>query len=228
METICISLGGHVVFKKNWVNVAYIKKLIELVKDYVGVYKFIIVVGGGYASRLYTQSAREIVKNNEVLDEIAIAITRINAMVVKDIFSNIKVYPNVPTSLDELRAAIADSQVVLMGGLLPGMTTDAVAVLAAEVVNSKIIINIGEDPYVYDKPPNQKGAKKIEILNHNQMVEIAAKRDTREANASVIFDLVASRLAKRANIEVRFVNEDVNQLRLAILNEKHKGSTVKD
>jgi uridylate kinase len=228
METICISLGGHVVFRKNGVNVIYIKKLLKLIKDYVGVYKFIIVVGGGYASRLYTQPAREIIKNNEVLDEIAIAITRINAMIVKDILSELNVYPNVATSLDELRAATKSSEIVLMGGLLPGMTTDAVAVLASEVVNGKVMINIGNGSYVYDRPPSQKGAKKLEKLDHNRLVEIASRYDTREADATFIFDLVASKLAKRANMEIRFVNDDIDQLRLAMINERHSGSIVRD
>ncbi len=228
METICISLGGHVVFRKNGVNVNYIKKLLGLVKDYLGVYRFIIVVGGGYASRLYTQPAREVIKNNEVLDEIAIAITRINALIVKDILSEVKVYPNVVTSLEELRAATRDSEVVLMGGLLPGMTTDAVAVLASEVVNSRVMINIGNGSYVYDRPPSKKGAKRLESLDHNKLVEIALRYDTREADATFIFDLFAVRLAKRANIEIRFVNDDIRQLRLALLNGNHNGSTVKD
>lgn len=228
MDTICISLGGHVVFRKNGVNVTYIKKLLKLVKDYLGVYKFIIVVGGGHASRLYTQPAREVIKNNEVLDEIAIAITRINALIVKDIFSELKVYPNVATSLDELRNATRDSEVVLMGGLLPGMTTDAVAVLASEVVNSRVMINIGNGSYVYDRPPSKKGAKRLEKLDHNRLVEIASRYDTREADTTFIFDLVASKLAKRANIEIRFVNDDIEQLRFAMLNERYSGSIVKD
>lgn len=226
METICISLGGHVVFKKNGVNVNYIRKLLKLVKDFEGAYKFIIVVGGGYASRLYTQPAREIIKNNEVLDEIAIAITRINALIVKDLFSDLNVYPNVVTSLDELRSSLKSSDVVLMGGLTPGMTTDSVAILASEVVGSKVLVNIGNGSFVYDKPPSKRGAKKLERLDHNKLVEIAAQYDTREADASFIFDLVASKLAKRANIEVRFVNDDIAQLRLAILNQKHKGTIV--
>jgi hypothetical protein len=67
MDTICLSLGGHVVFKKNGVNVNYINKFLKLIKDYVGIYKFVIVVGGGYASRLYTQPAREIIKTTKSL-----------------------------------------------------------------------------------------------------------------------------------------------------------------
>lgn len=227
METLCISLGGHVVFKKNGVNVKYIRNLSKVLKNHIRDYKFVIVVGGGLASRLYTQPAREIIKNNEVLDEIAIAITRINALIVKDLFSELNAYPNVATSLDELRAAIKSSDVVLMGGLLPGMTTDAVGVLASEVVNSKIMINIGNGSYVYDRPPQKSGAKRLATLDHNQLVEIASKYDTREADASFIFDLVASKLAKRAKIEIRFVNDSIADLEAAIKGKEHHGSTVK-
>ncbi len=227
METICISLGGHVVFKKNGVNVNYIKKLLDVIKQNTTKYKFIIVVGGGYASRLYTQPARQIIRNNEVLDEIAIAITRINALIVKDIFSDLEIYPNVATSLEELRAATRGNEVVVMGGLLPGMTTDAVAVLASEVVNSRVMINIGNGSYVYDRPPSMRGAKRLGSLDHNTMVDIASKYDTREADASFIFDLVASKLSKRAGIEIRFVNDDINEFRLALEGKKHKGSVVK-
>ncbi len=227
METICISLGGHVVFRKNGVNVNYIKKLLDAIKGYTGRCKFIVIVGGGYASRLYTQPARQIIKNNEVLDEIAIAITRINALIVKDIFSTMQTYPNVVTSLEELRAATRSSDVVVMGGLLPGMTTDAVAVLASEVVNSKVMINIGNGSYVYDRPPSMKGAKRLPELTHSTLVGIASKYDTREADATFIFDLFASKLAKRAGIEIRFINDDIKEFRLALAGKKHNGSVVK-
>lgn len=227
METLCISLGGHVVFKKNGVNVTYIRKLLNLIREESTRYKFIIVVGGGYASRLYTQPARQIIKNNEVLDEIAIAITRINALIVKDLFSDLKVYPNVVTSLDELRAASKASDIILMGGLLPGMTTDAVAVLASEVVNSRILVNIGNGSYVYDRPPVEKGAKRLESLDHKTLVDIAAKYDNREADTTFIFDLVASKLAKRAGLEIRFVNDDINALKSAIEGKRYGGSIVK-
>lgn len=227
MDTICISLGGHVVFRKNGVNVNYIKKLLEVLKEHVGKQKFIIVVGGGYASRLYTQPARQVIKNNEVLDEIAIAITRINALIVKDIFSTLETYPNIATSLEELRAATRNNEIVVMGGLLPGMTTDAVAVLASEVVNSKVMINIGNGSYVYDRPPSKPGAKKLPSLDHNTLVEIASKFDTREADATFIFDLFASKLAKRAGIEIRFVNDEMGEFKLALAGKKHNGSVVK-
>jgi uridylate kinase len=227
MNTICMSLGGSMVSRKNGVNVSYIRRLAKLLKKYTGRYKFIITVGGGYASRLYISSSRQIITNEAVLDEIAIAITRINALIVKDLFSDMDVYPNVVTELGELRMANKANSVVFMGGLLPGISTDAVATLTCEVSGSKVLINISEDAYIYDRPPTDRSAKKLETVSHDRMVEVAALRDTRNAGSNFVFDLVAAKLAKRGNIEVRFVNDDMAQLELAIAGKKHKGTTVK-
>lgn len=217
------------VSRKTGVNISYVRKLAKIIKKYSDRHKFIITVGGGYASRLYINSSRQIIKNEAVLDEIAIAITRINALIVKDLFSDMDVYPNIVTELSELRMANKSNSytVVLMGGLLPGISTDAVATLTCEVAGSKILINISEDAYIYDRPPTEKGAKRLEVVDHNRMIEVASIRDTRQAGSNFVFDLVASKLAKRGHIEVRFVNDNLEQLELAIAGKKHQGTVVK-
>lgn len=227
MDTVCISLGGSIISRRNGVNVPYIKKLSRLLKDFQNRYKFIIAVGGGFTSRLYIKSSKGFIKNNLVLDEIGIAITRINALILKDLLSELDIYPNIVTTLDELRMATSKNGIVVLGGLLPGISTDAVSILGCEVVNSKVLINVSNESYIYDKPPSDGGAKRLETLTHNELIKIATERDTREAGSNFVFDLVASKLAKRANIEVRFVNARINELRLAIANKKHAGSTVR-
>ncbi len=226
MNTICISLGGSIISRKSGVNVSYVKKLSTMLKKFHGKNKFIITVGGGYASRLYIGSSRQILKNEAVLDEIAIAITRINALIVKDLISELDVYPNVVTDLSELRMATKSNSIVVMGGLLPGISTDAVSALASEVVGSKILINVSTDAYIFDRPPAEKGAKKLDTVTHDRMIEIASIRDTRNAGSNFVFDLVAAKLTKRGGIEVRFVNDDLNQLEFAIAGKKHLGTTV--
>ncbi len=227
MGIVCISLGGSIVSRKNGINVSYIRKLAKLLRSHVDKNKFIITVGGGYATRLYINSAKQIIKNDAVLDEIGIAITRINALIVKDLFSDMDVYPNIVTDLNELRMANKSNNIVLMGGLLPGISTDAVAILACEVAGSKVLINVSKDAYIYDRSPSEKNAKKLETISHNRMIEVASLRDTREAGSNFVFDLMAAKLAKRGNIEVRFVNDDILQLDMAIRGKKHNGTTVK-
>jgi len=208
------------------VNVGYIKQLKTLLKAYSGK-RFIIVVGGGYASRLYINSSKAIIKNNSVLDEIGIAITRINALILKDLISDLNVYPNVITDLDELKSAINTNRIVVMGGLVPGISTDSVATIAAEIVGSGVLINVSSSSYVYDMPPSRKEAKKFKELSHERLIEIASVWDTREAGSNFVFDLMASKLARRGRIEVRFVNDDVGQLKLAIDGKRIDGTVVR-
>ncbi len=226
-ETMCISLGGSIISRRNGINVSYIRKFSRLLKQYSGRYRLIITVGGGYTSRIYIQSSKQFIKNNAVLDDIAIAITRINALIVKDLLSDLDVYPNIVTSLSELRMAASKSRIILMGGLLPGLSTDAVAVLASEVLGSKVIINVSREAYLYDRHPSEKGAKRLERLDHGRLIAIATAYDTREAGSNFLFDLMASKLAKRAGIEIRFVNDNINELRLALENKGYSGSLVK-
>lgn len=226
MNTICISLGGSIISRRNGVNVSYVRKLSRLLKKH-SKNKFIITVGGGYANSLYIKSARQVIRNELVLDEIGIAITRINALIVKDLLSDMDVYPNIVTGLDELRQAAVSSSIVVMGGLLPGVTTDSVSILACEVVGSKELINVSKESWIYDRPPDQPGAKRLAVIDHNRMIQIASERDTRQARSNFVFDLMASKLARRGGITVKFVNDDIDELALAISGRKHNGSIVR-
>ncbi len=71
MDTVCISVGGSIISREDGINIGYAKRLRALLKSYPGK-RFILVVGGGYASRLYINSSKAIIKNNAVLDRSAL------------------------------------------------------------------------------------------------------------------------------------------------------------
>lgn len=227
MEIICISLGGSIISTEEGINVDFVRRFSKLLKSAIHKYKFIIVVGGGYANRLYINSTRKIISNNALLDEVGIAFTRINALMMKDLFSDFKTYPNVVTNLEELKAAINENELVLMGGLIPGITTDASTVLACEVTGCKTLINVSSVGYIYDRLPSEKGAKRLDRLGYQQLLDLAYKYDSREAKAPFVFDLVGCKLARRSKIEIRFVSNDMAEIEKAILGKPYKGSIVK-
>lgn len=227
MDIICISLSGNIVAGESGIKVQFIKKLEKLLKGYSSKYKFIITVGGGYASRLYITSTKSIISNNTLLDQIGIAFTRINALILKDLLSNLDVYPNVVASMEELKMATSTNSVAIMGGLIPGVSTDAVCALACEATNSKMLINVSNLAYIYDRPPSEKGAKKLETLTHDKLLEIAFKYDNRIAGSNFIFDMFASKIAKRANLNIKFVSDNIDDLEAAIQGRPYKGSMVK-
>ncbi len=227
MEIICISLSGTMISGKKGVNVTFIRKLEKLFKRYSKRYKFIITVGGGYSNTLYVNSVRSIISNNSVLDQIGIGFTRINALVLKDLLSGLKMYPNVVTNMEELSMATSTSDIVIVGGLLPGVSTDAVCALACEVMNGKLLINASSMAYVYDRPPEEKGARRLERLTHQELLDLAYKYDSRVAKSNFIFDLFACKIAQRAGIEIRFVSDSIEDLDAVLQGKDHKGSTVK-
>lgn len=228
MKTVGISIGGRVVSKEGGINISYIRGLSGLLKRQENRYRFVLVVGGGYANRLAISSARKEIKSNYVLDEIGIWFTRINALMLKNLLSSVDVYPNVVTDLTELKAAMLSDHVVVMGGLVPGITTDGVCALACEAVNSNLLINVSTIGHVYDKLPSEKGAKPLEKMNHAQLVEMAYRYDSRVAKSDFIFDLFASKLVQRSNIKVCFVNDDVEELGRAIEGRKFRGTIVEE
>ncbi len=226
MDIICISLGGSIVSRKNGTNVNYLKRFLGLLEGYKDKYKFVIAVGGGYACRVYIQSLKEHTTNNFVLDEVAIAITRINALIVKEVISSLDICPNIVTSLDELKSAIKINNVVVLGGLIPGMSTDAVIALACEIVKGKFIINVSNQAYVYDRHPSLPGARKFDRLSHAKLVDMAVRHDSREAGSHFLFDLVGSRIAKRSGLEIKFVNDSIEDLNRAIEDKEYTGTLV--
>ncbi|MCL5419461.1 MAG: UMP kinase [Candidatus Marsarchaeota archaeon] len=227
MEIVCISLSGNIIAGDSGIKVPFVKKLEKMLKKYRSRYKFIITVGGGYSLRLYIKSTRSAVANNSLLDQIGIAFTRINALILRDLLSDLDVYPNVVTSLEELKMAITTNDVAIMGGLIPGVSTDAVCALACETMNCKMLINVSNLAYVYDRPPSENGSKKLDTLTHDRLLEIAFKYDNRIAGSNFIFDMFASKIAKRANLRIKFVSDNINDLEAAIQGRPFNGSIVK-
>ncbi len=227
MDTVCISLGGSVFSKEGGFNISCMRGISGIIKAH-GNKHFIIVVGGGHASRLYLGHARGILKNNLVLDEIGMSFTKANAMLFRGFLreSGIDVYANDIGSIRDLREAVSENRIVVMGGLLPGITTDAVAVLACEAAGAKIMVNVSKEAYVYDRHPDEKGAKKIAKMDYGTLIRLASSGDAREAGTNFIFDIVASKLARRSGIRVYFVSDDPKELDAVISNRKHAGTVV--
>ena len=227
-KNFCVSIGGSILSKENGINVKYVEELAGLLRKKVKTAKFIFIVGGGYSSRLYIRSTRSIISNNAILDQIGIAFTRINAIILKDLLSEFNVYPNIVTTMEELSSGIMLSDIVIMGGMIPGITTDSVAMLACEIMNCKEMINVSNESYVYDRHIREKGARKLAKLNHQQLVEIANRCDDRTAGSNFILDFFAAKIAKRSNINILFVNDRIKELEKALDGKKHDGSIVKD
>ena len=226
-RTVVISLGGSVLSKKEGYNMKYAGEFCDLIKRHRGE-KFLICVGGGNLNREILASLSGKIENKAHLDELGIAATRINALVVKDLLCRLGVDVNdaIPTTLEQFKGMHPLHRVTVFGGLMEGITTDSDAVLGAELTSSKMVINVGETPYVYDRNPNERGAKKLERLNYDELLSLARTGDRREPRTSFIFDYVATLLARRSGIRLLFVGAEIKDLEAVLKGRAHKGSTV--
>jgi len=226
MQTICISLGGSVISNEKGFNVVYMCNMSKLLNTFMGL-RFAIVTGGGYIGRRYIEALRSEGASEFQLDEIGIAFTKANAIAAKSFFKD--AYPNVASSISELKEAYASgSKILFASGFIPGFTTDAVAIISCEAIGCKRLINISNESGLYNMDPKKKGAIRLKKISHDELIKLAEKFDAREAKVNFVFDVVASKLAKRSNIRIDFIGSDIKELELALLGKVHNGTVVEE
>ncbi len=220
-ERVVLSLGGSLLFKDGEINKEYIKSIAELIKT--SEKTFGIVVGGGIAARLYAKGVRELGLGEFHADNIAIMSTKQNAMLISLVCDG--VYVN---DFDEaLRNK--DKKIVVMGGTIPGISTDTDSALLAECLGAKRLINLSSTEGIYDKDPKKYAdAKKYDEMDYDELLSLAISSDTREAGMHFVFDLVACTIIKRSKIETHFVNgRNLEEVEKAINGKKHGGTVVR-
>ena len=220
--TIVISYGGSIIAPEK-INPEFIEKLTSVIPS--GGEKTYLVVGGGEIARKYICLGRELGANESLLDEMGILATRMNAYLLLSAIGK-DVYPRVAGSIDE--AMISNNMVTLMGGTIPGHTTDAVAAILAERIGAdRLLIATSVDGIYTSDPRIDEGAKKLDRLGPEEAVRISLKNSAAAGSKSVI-DLLAARIIERSSMECWvFDGRDVKELENAIRGDiKHFGGSV--
>ncbi len=195
-ETIIISLGGSIVVPDK-IDTVFLKKFKKLI---IGLKnkQIILVVGGGKTARKYIRAADKFNVKNTEKDWIGIMATRINAQLVKAIFSK-TAYKEV--IYDPTKKKRFDENILVSAGYKPGWSTDYVAALLAKKHNAKYMINLSNIYHVYDKDPRKyKNAKKIEQMSWQDMQKIVGTKWIPGKN--IPFDPIATKVCKKNKIKV--------------------------
>jgi uridylate kinase len=133
-------------------------------------------------------------------DIIGIDMTRINAKLLIAALDS-TAYPVPLTSYQDARNAAISGKVVVMGGLIPGQTTDAVSAVLAEYVGADLLINATSVDGVYTADPNRDSkAKKISSMTPSHLVDIVMKIDM-SAGSNSPLDPLAAKIIQRCGIK---------------------------
>lgn len=205
MEKLVISLGGSV-FTDNPLRIDFIRELSMVVTELRKNYQIGIVVGGGKLARSYISALRPQKVNENVLDEIGIYATRMNALAFTSFLENVNT--KIPTTVNDAAEMIALYGCVVMGGTEPGHTTDTVAALLSERIGSSILINGTSVDGVYDSDPaKNRSARKHSNLTYEEAIEKSIVSSV-GAGPSVFMDLTSLVIAKRSGIKIYVIKGD--------------------
>ncbi len=224
MEKLVISLGGSV-FTDNPLRIGFIQKLAATVTNLREKFQIGIVVGGGTLARSYISALRPEKVNDNVLDEIGIYATRMNALSFTSFLDNVNT--KIPTTVNDAAEMISLYGCVVMGGTEPGHTTDTVAALLAERIGAGILINGTSVDGVYDSDPaKNRDAKKYSSLSYEDAINKSIVSSV-GAGPSVFMDLTSLVIAKRSSIRIYVIRgDDINEYLNICSTGKTKGTII--
>lgn len=223
-----LSVGGSIVVPQQ-PNEDFLRDFSLRIRSWLSVSadrKLIMVVGGGGPARVYQKAYRNIVSNsasNDEADWIGIMATRLNAQLLKALFSD--VCPN-PVVYDPTTVELFSGQVLIAAGWKPGFSTDNDAVLLAERFSAKQVVNLSNIEKVYtDDPKKNPDAKPIDTISWEAFIQMVGTEWIPGKN--VPFDPVASLRAKKAGIQVICAGgTDLDNLDNILNDKPFKGTTI--
>ncbi len=187
--------------------------------------QLILVAGGGENARTYISAARKLGAEESTCDLLGIQITRANAELLRLAMGSIA-SSKIPTTLSDVPHCVGSGKAVVMGGLQPGQSTNAVAALAAEITRAEILVNGTDVDGVYTEDPKKNPkAKLIRSVNVNKLLSWAMGGEV-FAGRYELLDPLAIKIMQRAKIPTRFVSlADPGNI-LAALQGKDIGTRV--
>ncbi len=222
---IVISLGGSLIVPEE-IDKSFLEDFKKLIFSQVAKgKKFIIITGGGKICRKYQNVAKEISNlNNEDLDWLGISALKLNAQLLRVIlkeYANDKVVNNLNEKL------YFEKPIIIGAAYEPGQSTDWDAVLAAQNVKAKTIINLSNTDYVYDSDPKKNiNAKKITEIGWQDYRKLIP--ETWNPGLSSPFDPIASQKAQELGLEVIIMNgKPIDNLANFLNNKNFKGTVIK-
>ena len=222
-----VSLGGSIIVPDDNDD-AFLKRFSEMISSLCDRYQIYLVCGGGKIARYYIKVGRNLGLPENDLDEMGILTTRINATLVAYSLGD-RFVGKVPEDILEAHRLEKKGKVVVMGGTVPGHTTDAVSAMLAKEVRATRIINGTSVDAAYTADPRKfPDAERLSRITHQQLYELV-NVGMHGAGPSNVFDRLGAQVARDSHIDICILDgRDLNEMRAAIEGKPIKGTVVSD
>jgi uridylate kinase len=225
MEPVVLSLGGSVLVDSEDSS-GFIKAVAAVLLEVSRNRKVYVVTGGGKVARFYIRNGRALGADERTLDEMGIGVTRLNARLLI-LALGAHACSRVPVDYDDAARAGTESEIVVMGGVSPGITTDAVSAFLAKKVGAKLLVNATSVDGAYTADPKKDPkAKKIPKMSHADLLKLVGT-DPLGAGPNVVFDPTGAKVLADEKISLAVVEgRDLENLKDALRGKEFKGTTV--
>jgi uridylate kinase len=218
VDTFVLSLGGSIL-SPTIVDTDFVKDFRQFILSHDN--NFVIITGGGSVAREYQHALREVgVTDHAAQDWVGIMATRLNAVYLAKVLGG----ELIPEFNPEL---VQNGKLVIGAGYEPGHSSDMDAVLVAEKIGAKAVVNLSNIKQVYTSDPRMNpDAKPITEIGWDDFLDLLPTEW--KPGLSSPFDPIAARKAKEIGIEVAIINgKDLDSLNNYINGKKFTGTIVK-
>jgi uridylate kinase len=188
-------------------------------------HEVVVVVGGGSLAREFIAVAKNLGLDMPAQDEIAISVSRLFAQLFLKKLGK-PAFRKVALTLNDAAEGLSEGKIVVMGGLKPGITTDAVAALVAERVNGDLLVKGTDQDGVYNKDPRKHAdAVKLDHLAFDDLQSVFSESQ-HKAGMHQIIDPEAVKVLKRKRVKLIVVNGFRPENIFAAVNGENVGTTI--
>ena len=221
---LVVRIGGSVVASPP--NTKLMSKYADLIKTVKAQgHEVAVVIGGGALAREFIGIARDLELNMQAQDEVAISVSRLYAQLFLKKLGEAGC-SKVALTLDDAAQCLAKGKVVVMGGLKPGITTDAVAALVAERIGADLLVKGTDQEGVYNRDPRTNSdAVKYDHLTFDHFSKIF-EGSVHEAGIHQIIDPEAIKVLKRHRVKLIVVNGFKPENILSAVNGEKVGTLI--
>jgi len=220
---IVIALGGSIV-APGQPDTDYIEKFSKFAQNLKKEkHKLMIVVGGGKAAKDYIKIARKYGANEHFCDTLGIRLTRVNAMLLASAMGE--------NSMDHIPEEFTDAKetdkIYIMGGTVPGHSTDAVAAMLARETDADLLIIATNVDGVYDKDPHKNtDAKKFTRMSSEKLLDIVTIPDY-SAGTTAVVDQKAAKIIHEDNRKtIVLIGNNLENMKNALGGREFIGTTI--
>jgi uridylate kinase len=221
---VVLRIGGSIVASP--VNTDLMSKYAELVQTLKGEgHEVAVVVGGGSLAREFIGIAKKLGLEEQVQDEVAISVSRLFAQLFLKTLGKMGCR-KVALTLDDAADCLNSGKILVMGGLKPGITTDAVAALVAERIKANLLVKGTDQDGIYNKDPRKHAdAVKLNRLSFDDLAKVFSE-SKHTAGMHQIIDPEAVKIMKRERMNLIVVNGFKPKNILAAVNGETVGTVV--